>query len=210
MLIRFWVENYRCFRGRAKLDFTDKKNYRFGKMYVRGDLLGKIVLIGNNGSGKSSFGYALCDIITTLTGSTTKSGRRTRIASSTATERPTGRSSITSSPSADPSRSMSTRGSPRRSWPPVHWRRVSSLPSLLSLVMVSTVISLQLPRDSSLVIPGNMLIHHLADSKSVSAVLPIPYALVLVLISVILTLIGGFIPATKAANKDPVTALRTE
>lgn len=68
MLIRFWVENYRCFRGRAKLDFTDKKNYRFGKMYVRGDLLGKIVLIGNNGSGKSSFGYALCDIITTLTG----------------------------------------------------------------------------------------------------------------------------------------------
>ena len=36
------------------------------------------------------------------------------------------------------------------------------------------------------------------------------YALALVAISVVLTLIGGLIPAKMAANKDPVAALRTE
>ena len=36
------------------------------------------------------------------------------------------------------------------------------------------------------------------------------HALALVTISVILTLIGGFIPAKVASKKDPVIALRTE
>ena len=68
MLIRFWVSNYRCFRDKAELDFTDKKNYWFGKECVRGDFLEKIVMLGNNGSGKTSFGYAILDIIGTVTG----------------------------------------------------------------------------------------------------------------------------------------------
>lgn len=68
MLIRFWVSNYRCFRGRTVLDLTDKKNYSYGKDCIRGDFLDKIVLLGDNGAGKTSFGYALMDIITTLTG----------------------------------------------------------------------------------------------------------------------------------------------
>lgn len=67
MLIRFWVRNYRRFGDRVELDFTDKKNYRFGKECVRGDLLEKVVIIGNNGAGKTSFGYALVDIVSTLT-----------------------------------------------------------------------------------------------------------------------------------------------
>ncbi|MBQ2067223.1 MAG: ABC transporter permease, partial [Clostridiales bacterium] len=61
-----------------------------------------------------------------------------------------------------------------------------------------------------LLIPGNMLIHHLGDTEEVSAFLPIPAAVILVALSVLLTLIGGLIPSRKASKQDPVTALRTE
>ena len=61
-----------------------------------------------------------------------------------------------------------------------------------------------------LLIPGNALIHHLAGTNDINAVLQPGYALILILLSVILTLIGGLIPSKKAAKSDPVTALRTE
>ena len=61
-----------------------------------------------------------------------------------------------------------------------------------------------------ILIPGNMLIHTLADNNRVSAVLPAAPAIVLILLSVVLTLLGGLIPSRKAAKSDPVTALRTE
>ena len=59
-------------------------------------------------------------------------------------------------------------------------------------------------------IPGNMIIHHVADNTSVNAVLPPVPAVILIILSVVLTLIGGLIPSKKAAKSDPVTALRTE
>ena len=59
-------------------------------------------------------------------------------------------------------------------------------------------------------IPGNMIIHHVADNTSVNAVLPPVPAVILIILSVVLTLIGGLIPSKKAATSDPVTALRTE
>ncbi|MDD4546646.1 MAG: ABC transporter ATP-binding protein/permease [Oscillospiraceae bacterium] len=61
-----------------------------------------------------------------------------------------------------------------------------------------------------LLIPGNAVIHALTDSANVNAQLPIISAVVLVALSMVLTLIGGLIPAKKAAKKDPVIALRTE
>ena len=61
-----------------------------------------------------------------------------------------------------------------------------------------------------LLIPGNALIHYVGDTNDVNAVLPVVPALVLIALSVILTLLGGLIPARKAAKSDPVTALRTE
>lgn len=67
LLIKFWVQNYRRFWEKVELDFTDKKNYQFGKGCVRGDFLEKVVILGNNGSGKTSFGYALVDIVSMLT-----------------------------------------------------------------------------------------------------------------------------------------------
>ena len=61
-----------------------------------------------------------------------------------------------------------------------------------------------------ILIPGNMLIHFLAGTDNVSAVLPVVPAVILILLSIVLTLIGGIIPSRKAAKSDPVTALRTE
>lgn len=59
-------------------------------------------------------------------------------------------------------------------------------------------------------IPGNALIHHLMGSTDINAVLPFDNAIWLIILSVILTLIGGLIPSRKAAKKDPVSALRSE
>ena len=42
------------------------------------------------------------------------------------------------------------------------------------------------------------------------AALPISQAIIMVIVSVVLTLISGLIPAQSAAKKDPVIALRTE
>ena len=58
--------------------------------------------------------------------------------------------------------------------------------------------------------PINAVIHALMGNKDITAVLPTVGAIVLVLLSVILTLISGLIPSKKAAKKDPVLALRTE
>lgn len=61
-----------------------------------------------------------------------------------------------------------------------------------------------------LLIPINALIHKLAESNDVSAIMPWAAAIILVLLSVVLTLIGGLIPSKSASRQDPVTALRTE
>lgn len=61
-----------------------------------------------------------------------------------------------------------------------------------------------------LLIPGNQIIHSIAGQENINAILPVGAAIILVLLSVVLTLIGGLIPSRKAAKEDPVIALRTD
>ena len=60
-----------------------------------------------------------------------------------------------------------------------------------------------------LTIPTNIIIENLSGLANV-AKLNIIHAIILVMISVILTVIGGAIPANMASKRDPVIALRTE
>lgn len=62
----------------------------------------------------------------------------------------------------------------------------------------------------ALTYPINAILKQLIESTSVTVYLPAQAGAVLVLISVVITMIGGMIPARKAAKKDPVIALRTE
>lgn len=61
-----------------------------------------------------------------------------------------------------------------------------------------------------LTIPINSIIAQLVGSDTVRAVLPVGAAVILIAISMLITVVGGLLPAKRAAKKDPVTALRTE
>lgn len=58
-------------------------------------------------------------------------------------------------------------------------------------------------------IPINIIIKKSVNISNI-AILPINGAIILIIISVLLTVIAGFIPAKIASKKDPVEALRTE
>ena len=69
---------------------------------------------------------------------------------------------------------------------------IGILISLLSLYPINTIISL------------------LTEIPNLDAKLPFGAAVILIILSIIITIIGGLIPSRKAAKKDPVVALRTE
>jgi len=60
-----------------------------------------------------------------------------------------------------------------------------------------------------LIIPTNIIIEGLTTLKDVAKLNPV-HGITLLIISIILTVIGGFIPSKIAAKKNPVEALRTE
>jgi len=60
-----------------------------------------------------------------------------------------------------------------------------------------------------LIIPINIIIKAITNISGIAS-LPVGGAIILVIISMILTTIGGLIPAKMASKKDPVEALRTE
>ena len=58
-------------------------------------------------------------------------------------------------------------------------------------------------------IPINMIIKNMVDINNISK-LPVGGAIILIIISVLLTMIAGLIPAKIASKKDPVESLRSE
>lgn len=77
----------------------------------------------------------------------------------------------------------------------------------LIIGVISGLIGLLIAR--LLLFPVNNVLYNLTDLKNVGILNPY-HAIILMLVSVLLTLIGGFIPAKIASKKDPVDALRTE
>ncbi|MGO5541634.1 ABC transporter ATP-binding protein/permease [Blautia sp. HCP3S3_H10_1] len=63
---------------------------------------------------------------------------------------------------------------------------------------------------SLLLFPINSLIEKISGISGITARIPAASAVILIVISIVITLLGGLIPAKKAAKKDPVIALRTE
>ncbi len=61
-----------------------------------------------------------------------------------------------------------------------------------------------------LLIPTNQIIHSISNGVNVKAELPVIAAIILIVLSTVLTLIGGLIPSKKATKEDPVLALRSE
>jgi len=60
-----------------------------------------------------------------------------------------------------------------------------------------------------LTIPANIIIENLSGLANVAKLNPL-HAIILIIISMVLTIIGGAIPANMASKKDPVEALRSE
>ena len=61
-----------------------------------------------------------------------------------------------------------------------------------------------------LIIPINQIIAAISNGVNVKASLPLGAGVILIVLSIVLTLIGGIIPSKKAAKEDPVLALRSE
>ena len=67
MLRKFSVQNYKNFQNKITLDFTKSRDYRYNEECVKSGLLNKVLIMGRNASGKTNLGYALFDIVYTLT-----------------------------------------------------------------------------------------------------------------------------------------------
>lgn len=60
-----------------------------------------------------------------------------------------------------------------------------------------------------LTFPANVIIENLSGLANVAKLNPV-HAVILLIISITLTVLSGYIPAKMASKKDPVIALRTE
>ena len=67
MLTKFSVMNFRNFKEKLVVDFEDKHGYQFNTIATKNGIISKSIVFGKNGCGKSSLGFALFDIVITIT-----------------------------------------------------------------------------------------------------------------------------------------------
>lgn len=67
MLKHFKVNNFKNFKDDLDIDFSDVNGYKFSQDCITLDLIGKMIIYGKNGSGKTNLSKALCDLKETLT-----------------------------------------------------------------------------------------------------------------------------------------------
>ena len=67
LIKRFSVTNFKNFKDKVTLDFSDKREYSFNDNIIRNGLINKAIIFGYNSSGKSNLGFAIMDITYHLT-----------------------------------------------------------------------------------------------------------------------------------------------
>lgn len=63
MLRKFEVKNYKNFKEKISVDFTNVHDYRYNEYCVKNDLISKMIIYGKNAEGKSNLGSAIFDMI---------------------------------------------------------------------------------------------------------------------------------------------------
>lgn len=66
MLKEFKVSNYRNFKNELSIDFSNVNGYRFSNDCITKNLIGKMIVYGKNGTGKTNLGRAITDLKHTL------------------------------------------------------------------------------------------------------------------------------------------------
>lgn len=54
MLKHFRVNNFKNFKDDLDIDFSDVNGYKFSQDCITNDLIGKMIIYGKNGSGKTN------------------------------------------------------------------------------------------------------------------------------------------------------------
>lgn len=66
MLKEFRVNNYRNFKDELVIDFSNVNGYKFSDDCITNNLIGKMIIYGKNGTGKTNLGRAITDLKHTL------------------------------------------------------------------------------------------------------------------------------------------------
>lgn len=67
MLKLFEVTGFKNFENTLRMDFSDVRDYKFNDTCLNRNFLGKLIVYGQNSTGKSNLGLALFDIVSHLT-----------------------------------------------------------------------------------------------------------------------------------------------
>lgn len=67
MLKKFSVKNFKGFEKELVFDLSNTNDYQFNKQCISNGIAQNVLIYGKNGSGKSNIGFALFDIVMTIT-----------------------------------------------------------------------------------------------------------------------------------------------